>query len=109
MNRPIRGLFLLEPPSGGLERLRQAIHRDGYKARWQTVMPWTATACLVLVITAPLVVEPLRALRARHQAADQIVASARALDPQPLTVLPSERADVRVYLAVPTTGETTSE
>lgn len=109
MSKPIRGLFLLEPPSGGLDRLRQEIRQHEHPARWQTVLPWAATACLLLLISAPLVVERLREWRDGRLAAEQIVDSARAADTQPLTALPSGRADVQVYLAVPTSMEVTAE
>jgi hypothetical protein len=95
----VRGLFVLEPPSGGLARLRQSLRHAGPGGRWLPLLPWAASAGLLLAIL--LVVQ-----RGGAAFTAQIVEGVQGReDAGTWTRLSSPEQDVRVYLARPAVEE----
>lgn len=99
MAEQIRGLFGIDLPPGGLDRLRLAMQRDSPQPSWLTWMPWTATAMLLLVTAVPMLADAVRTSRAGEEATARIVESVLEQEGTSLTALPASRADVRVFVA----------
>jgi hypothetical protein len=98
----LRGLFLLEPPPGGLERLRFMLEQEGQAMRGLELMPWVATACLLVLSAVPLLLDHVQASRADAAVTRRIVQSVRDQEPETWAMLSDSRADVRIHLARPT-------
>jgi len=99
MGEQIRGLFRMDAPPGGLDRLRRALRRDEMPSAWMSLMPWVATAILLLVTAMPMLEASLRVSRAGEETTARIVEAVREQEPAAWTVLPGSRNDVRVYIA----------
>lgn len=99
MAEQIRGMFRMDPPPGGLERLRRALQRGEMPSAWMSLMPWAATAILLLVTAVPMLAASLRLSRADEEATARIVELVRAQEQATWNILPSGRDDVRVYIA----------
>lgn len=97
MNEKPRGLFLLDPPAGGLERLRQAMRQDDGDAGWLPALPWATTALLLAFLVG--------VLRWDGGQAHRIVDAVREQEPTAWTALPDEQEEVRFYLAWPSEVE----
>jgi hypothetical protein len=105
----VRGLFPLEPPRGGLERLRRAMERGAPEGPWLEFMPWATSACLLLAITVPMLVGHLQSSRTGAGTVDRIVASVREQEPEPWMLVSEGPGGVSVYLARPSSGDAIAE
>jgi hypothetical protein len=89
----LRGFFRLEPPAGGLDRLRLALRRAGDEGRWLQLLPWATAALMLVVLCAATLL--------REDPADLVVAEVRAQEAQPWEQLSGPGADVMIYVARP--------
>jgi hypothetical protein len=91
--RERRGLFSLEPPAGGLERLRQDLRRSESEDRSLPLLPWATAALLLLALGS--------AVWLRTDPAALVVAEVRAQEVEPWTPLAGPAAGARIYVARP--------
>jgi hypothetical protein len=94
----LRGLFVLEPPSGGQARLRQALQRTRQEGRWLPLLPWATAATLLAFM---LTVGELDMRRLDDSLTERILSGVHRQDPAAWTQLPGTPAGVPVYLARP--------
>lgn len=99
MQSDVRGLFVLDPPSGGLSRLRHAMRDAEQEARWMPLMPWATAAGLLLAIL-------LSVHRGGAAVTARIVEEVRGQEEAGAwTELHPDREGPGVYLARPTREE----
>lgn len=89
----VRGMFLLDPPSGGLARLRDGIRAADLKRGSLPLLPWATAASLLVAVL--LVMH-----RGEVGFARQIEEDVLRQEPIPWTQMPGE-GDVYLYLARP--------
>jgi len=90
----VKGLLPLDPPPGGLPRLRSALHVAEAEGRWLPLLPWMTAAVLLVAILGV-------SQRAGADLTARIVEEVREQDPGEWTVLPGGRDGVHIYLAHP--------
>ena len=95
MRNDVRGLFPLEPPPGGLARLRRDMQRAGSEPGWLPLLPWATAASLLVAVLVAM-------HRGQAGLTHRIEAQVRSQEPASWTPLPPGQNGVRVYLARPT-------
>lgn len=94
MPNNMRGMFLLDPPSGGLARLRHCIRVPDSERGWLSLLPWATAASLLIAV---LTMVRLGQGGLAHRIEEHVLGQ----EPVPWTQLPQGQGGSRLYLARP--------